>query len=250
MAFFRKCKDIMTDERLDSVAIIMDGNGRWANLRGLLRTEGHKAGAKRIEPVLETFRRIGVHYVTVYAFSTENWKRPKNEVDAIMHLVHKYLIEVVVKRIETDKNFCVRFLGDLSVIPEPLRSTCIEVENMAKDKDFVCNIALNYGGRDEIVHAANAAIQDGHTTLTEEILAKYMYTGNTPDPDLIIRTGGDFRVSNFLLWQGAYSEYVILNTLWPDFGDREIMRAVKAFYKRNRRFGGVGTTAGKDKGKK
>ena len=121
---------------------------------------------------------------------------------------------------------------------------------MAKDKDFVCNIALNYGGRDEIVHAANAAIQDGHTTLTEEILAKYMYTGNTPDPDLIIRTGGDFRVSNFLLWQGAYSEYVILKTLWPDFGDREIMRAVKAFYKRNRRFGGVGTTAGKDKGKK
>ena len=229
----------MTDERLDSVAIITDGNGRWATKRGLGRSEGHIAGAKRIQPVLETFRRIGVHHVTMYAFSTENWKRPKNEVDVIMKLIYKYLDEVVVEKIKTDKDFSIKFIGDLSPIPEPLRSKCIEVENMAKNRSFVCSVALNYGGRAEIVHAANAAIKDGHTELTEEILARYMYTGSTPDPDLIIRTGGNFRVSNFLLWQGAYSEYMIFDTLWPDFGDKQIMQAVRSFYKRNRRFGGL-----------
>ena len=239
MLFSRKTKDIMTDERLDSVAVICDGNGRWATKRGLGRSHGHVAGAKAIQPALETFRRIGVHYVTLYCFSTENWKRPKDEVDTIMKLVHKYLIEVVVEKIKTDKEFCVRFIGDLTPIPEPLRSKCIEVENMAKDRPFVCNVALNYGGRAEIVHAANAARLDGHETLTEQILSRYMYTGNTPDPDLIIRTGGDFRVSNFLLWQGAYSEFVILDTLWPDFSDKEIMASVRAFYKRKRRFGGL-----------
>ena len=229
----------MTDERLDSVAIITDGNGRWATKRGLIRSEGHVAGAKRIQAVLETFRRIGVHHVTLYAFSTENWKRPKEEVDVIMKLVYKYLIEVVEEKLKVDKDFCVKFLGDLTPIPEPLRSKCIEVENKAKDRPFVCSVALNYGGRDEIVHAANAAFADGHTTLTEDILSRYMYTGNTPDPDLIIRTGGNFRISNFLLWQSAYSEYVILDTLWPDFGDKQIMRAVRDFYKRKRRFGGL-----------
>lgn len=229
----------MTDERLDSVAIITDGNGRWATKRGKLRSDGHIEGAKRIQPVLETFRRIGVHYVTMYAFSTENWKRPKQEVDVIMKLIHKYLIEVVEEKIKTDKDFCVKFIGDLSIIPEPLRSKCIEIENMATDRPFVVSVALNYGGRDEIVHAANAAHADGHTELTEEILAKYMYTGKTPDPDLIIRTGGNFRISNFLLWQSAYSEYVVLDTLWPDFGDKEIMKSVREFYKRSRRFGGL-----------
>ena len=229
----------MTDERLDSVAIITDGNGRWATRRGKLRSDGHIEGAKRIQPVLETFRRIGVHNVTMYAFSTENWKRPKEEVNVIMKLVHKYLIEVVEEKLKVDKDFCVRFIGDLTPIPEPLKSKCIEIENKAKDRPFTVNVALNYGGRDEIVHAANAAFADGHTTLTEEILARYMYTGNTPDPDLVIRTGGNFRISNFLLWQSAYSEYVILDTLWPDFGDKHIMKAVRDFYKRNRRFGGL-----------
>ena len=229
----------MTDERLDSVAIICDGNGRWATKRGLIRSAGHVAGAKRMEPVLEKFREIGVHHVTFYCFSTENWKRPKEEIDVIMKLVYKYLDEVVAPRIITDKNFCVKFLGDMSKIPEPLRSKCAEIENMATDKPFVCNIALNYGGRAEIVNAANAAIADGHGKLTEDILSKYMYTSKSPDPDLIIRTGGDFRVSNFMLWQGAYSEFVVLDTLWPDFGDEEIMKSVQAFYKRKRRFGGL-----------
>lgn len=239
MFFSKRTKDVMTDERLDSVAIITDGNGRWATKRGKLRSDGHIAGAKRIQPVLETFRRIGVHNVTMYAFSTENWKRPKEEIDVIMKLIHKYLVEVVEAMIKKDKEFCIKFIGDLSVIPEPLRSKCIEIENMATNRPFTVSVALNYGGRDEIVHAANAAHADGHEVLTEEILSKYLYTGNTPDPDLIIRTGGNFRVSNFLLWQGAYSEYVVLDTLWPDFGDREIMTAVRDFYKRSRRFGGL-----------
>ena len=229
----------MTDERLDSVAIITDGNGRWATSRGLIRSEGHVAGAKRIQPVLETFRRIGVHHVTMYAFSTENWKRPKDEIDVIMKLVYKYLVEVVEKKLLVDKDFSVKFIGDLTPIPEPLRSKCIEIEEKSKGRSFVCSVALNYGGRDEIVHATNRAIADGHKEVTEEILSKYMYTGDTPDPDLVIRTGGNFRISNFLLWQSAYSEYVIFDTLWPDFGDKEIMAAVRDFYSRKRRFGGL-----------
>lgn len=239
MFFKNKVKDIMTDERLDTVAIITDGNGRWATKRGKARSDGHIAGALRIQPVLETFRRIGVHNVIMYAFSTENWKRPKDEIDVIMKLIYKYLVEVVEVKIKEDPTFSIKFIGDLSPIPEPLKSKCIEVENMAKDRPFVCSVALNYGGRDEIVHAANMAIADGHTTLTEEILAKYMYTGATPDPDLVIRTGGNFRISNFLLWQSAYSEYCVLDTLWPDFGDKEIMMCVRDFYKRSRRFGGL-----------
>ena len=229
----------MTDDRLDSVAVICDGNGRWATRRGLPRSAGHVAGAKRIQPALEMFRKIGIHHVTLYCFSTENWKRPKDEVDVIMKLVYKYLDEVVIEKIKTDKQFCVKFIGDLSPLPDMLREKCIEVENMANDKPFVCNVALNYGGRAEIVHAANTAIADGNVKFTEDILSKYMYTAKSPDPDMIIRTGGDFRVSNFLLWQNAYSEFVVLDTLWPDFDEDEIMKAVKAFYKRQRRFGGL-----------
>lgn len=240
--FFKKKKQndvFVTDGRLDSVAIICDGNGRWAKRRGLPRTAGHKEGARRIQPALEKFREIGVHYVTLYAFSTENWKRPKEEVDTIMKLVYKYVDEVVIKKIETDKKFSVKFLGDLSVLSEEVRNKCLEAESMAKDREFVCSIALNYGGRDEIVHAVNGAIKAGHTELTEEILAGYMYTGSTPDPDLVIRTGGDKRISNFLLWQSAYSEFVFLDTLWPDFGEKDIMCAVREFYSRKRRFGGL-----------
>ena len=147
--FFKKKKatPFMTDDRLDSVAVICDGNGRWATRRGLPRSAGHIAGAKRIQPALEKFREIGIHHVTLYCFSTENWKRPKDEVDTIMKLVYKYLDEVVVEKIKTDKQFCVKFIGDISPLPDMLREKCIEVENMAKDKPFVCNVALNYGGR-------------------------------------------------------------------------------------------------------
>ena len=237
--FGKKKKALTTDERLNSVAIICDGNGRWAKHRGLPRSAGHVAGAKRIQPVLERLREIGIHYVTIYAFSTENWKRPKEEVDGIMNLVYKYLCEVVEEKIRTDKEFCMKFLGDKSVLPEKLRDKCIELENMAKDRPFVCSLALNYGGRDEIIHAANEAIKAGHTELTPEIFSSYLYTAGTPDPDLIIRTGGDLRISNFLLWQNAYSEIMVTDTLWPDFGEKDIAAAVKTFYSRNRRFGGL-----------
>ena len=217
----------------------MDGNGRWAKARGLDRTAGHIEGAKIIQGILEHFRSIGVHHVTLYAFSTENWKRPKYEVDMLMELIYKYLDTVVVKKIKEDESFAMRFLGDKSVLSKKLRDKCIEIENMAGDRPFVCNLALNYGGRDEIVHAANAAFADGHTTLTEQILAKYMYTSKSPDPDLVIRTGGDFRISNFLLWQSAYSEFVILDTLWPDFTPEILDECIKEFYSRDRRFGGI-----------
>ena len=245
--FFKKKKKetpltlegVRTDSSLDSVAIIMDGNGRWARKRGMPRTFGHKEGASIIQRTLEMFRKIDVHYLTLYAFSTENWKRPKEEVDVIMELIYKYLDTVVVKMIREDKSFSMKFLGDKSPLSEKLRNKCIEIEEMAKDTPFVCNIALNYGGRDDIVYAVNRAIADGHTELTEDIISRYTYTAPTPDPDLIIRTGGDFRVSNFLLWQGAYSEYFITETLWPDFSEKDIRAAVDAFYSRERRFGGL-----------
>lgn len=224
---------------LDSVAIIMDGNGRWAKARGLERTAGHIEGARIIQGILQHFRSLGIHYVTLYAFSTENWKRPKVEVDMLMELIYKYLDTVVVKKIKEDPEFSMRFLGDKSRLSEKLRNKCIEIEEMAKNRPFVCSVALNYGGRDEIVNAANLAIADGHTHLTEEILSKYTYTYPTPDPDLVIRTGGDFRVSNFLLWQSAYSEYIILDKLWPDFNNEDIDLCVKQFYSRSRRFGGL-----------
>lgn len=223
----------------DSVAIIMDGNGRWAKKRGLPRSAGHVQGAKAIANVLRVFRELGVHHVTLYAFSTENWKRPKEEVDTLLNLLYKYVDEVAIKKIKNDEEFSVRFLGDKSRLPERLRNKCIEAEELGRGRPFVCNVAFNYGGRDEIVHAANLAIADGHTNLTEEILSRYMYTSESPDPDLIIRTGGDFRISNFLLWQCAYSEFIILDTLWPDFGEEDILKCVAEFNRRHRRFGGL-----------
>ena len=238
MSIFKKKED-GSAKPLNSVAIIMDGNGRWAKRRGLPRTAGHIAGAKIIEEVLKHFRELGVHHVTLYAFSTENWKRPREEVDALMELMYKYLDEVAFKKVREDPDFSMKFLGDKSLLPERLRNKCIEIEEYARDRAFVCNIALNYGGRDEIVHAANAAIKDGHTTLTEDILSKYTYTAPTPDPDLVIRTGGDFRISNFLLWQSAYSEFIFLDTLWPDFSKSDIDRCVDEFNSRTRRFGGL-----------
>ena len=223
---------------INSVAIIMDGNGRWAKKRLLPRTMGHKAGAAIIESVLEAFKARGIHYVTLYAFSTENWKRPVEEVDAIMNLVYKYLDEVVVERINSDPDFSMRFLGDKAALPEKLRNKCIEIEEMAKDRSFVCNLALNYGGRDEIVHAANEALKRG-LPITEETISAFTYTAGTPDPDLVIRTGGEFRTSNFLLWQSAYSEYIVLDTLWPDISEKDIDFCISQFGTRNRRFGGL-----------
>ena len=222
-----------------SVAIIMDGNGRWAKKRGLPRTEGHRAGAKATADVIKLFREYDVHHLTLYAFSTENWRRPKEEVDALMELIYRYIDEVVIDRLRSDGDLSVRFIGDKSALPERLREKCIEAESIASDTPFVCNIALNYGGRDEIVHAVNSAIADGHTNIDEGTLSSYMYTSHSPDPDLVIRTGGDFRISNFLLWQCAYSEFIILDTLWPDFGRADVEKCLAVFGSRRRRFGGL-----------
>ncbi len=227
------------DGRLNSIGIIMDGNGRWAKARFLPRSAGHVAGAKIIQPILEDLRSMGIHYVTLYAFSTENWNRPKEEVDGLMELIYKYLNEVVIDKVKKDKDFCMRFLGDKSRLSEKLRNKCIEIEKMAEGRPFVCNLALNYGGRDEIVSAVNALIKEGKTEITKEDISSRLYTAGTPDPDLIIRTGGECRVSNFLLWQGAYSELFVTNTLWPDFSRKDIKEAVDDFYKRQRRFGGI-----------
>ena len=229
---------IRADERLQSVAIIMDGNGRWAKRRLLPRTKGHERGAAIIEDVLKVFREIGVKYLTLYAFSTENWKRPKDEVDAIMELAYKYVDKIYTDRLKRESELAVRFIGDKAGLPEKLRNKCLEIEAMNKDAKFVCNIALNYGGRAEIVNAVRA-LNDKGLPITEENLSREMYTAGCPDPDLIIRTGGDFRVSNFLIWQGAYSEFMILDTLWPDFGRSDIEKCVKEFYTRKRRFGGL-----------
>ena len=228
-----------TEGRIQSVGIIMDGNGRWAKHRGLPRLAGHAAGAARVEEVLTALRELGIHHVTLYAFSTENWKRPKEEVDGIMDLVYKYLDEVVHDKIISDGHFSVRFAGDISVLPEKLRKKCEEIEALGENREYICYVALNYGGRDEIVRAANRAIADGATAFTEETLSRYMYTSASPDPDLLIRTGGDMRISNFLLWQCAYSEFYFTETLWPDFGREAVIAAVESFLSRKRRFGGL-----------
>ena len=237
MGIFGK-KLIPKENKIDSVAIIMDGNGRWATKRGLPRTDGHIAGAKAAAALPRLFREFGVHHLTLYAFSTENWKRPKEEVDALMELIYQYVDEVVIPAIKRDGELCIRFIGDKSALSDKLRAKCIEAEQLASDRPYVCNIALNYGGRAEIVNAVNSAIADGHRTVNEEILSQYMYS-SSPDPDLIIRTGGDFRISNFLLWQSAYSEIIILDTLWPDFGRADVEKCFAEFNSRRRRFGGL-----------
>ncbi|MBR2972354.1 MAG: di-trans,poly-cis-decaprenylcistransferase [Clostridia bacterium] len=225
------------DGRLQSVGIIMDGNGRWAKARGLARNEGHKAGVKAIEGVIRCLNDLDVHHVTLYAFSTENWKRPKEEVNGLMELIYEYLkrVEEVNEKYDTS----VRFIGDKSALPAKLRKKCIEIENMSKGHSHIINVALNYGGRDEIVHAVNEAIKEGCNPITEADISRHLYTCDSPDPDLIIRTGGDLRISNFMIWQCAYSELYVTDTLWPDFNREEVIKAAEAFYKRKRRYGGL-----------
>lgn len=225
------------DGKLRSVGIIMDGNGRWATARGLSRNEGHRAGAKVVREVIECLSELGVDHVTLYAFSTENWKRPKEEVDGIMNLIYSYLDQV--KKIGDEYDVSVRFIGDKGALSEKLRNKCIEIERMSEGRSRYVNVALNYGGRDEIVRAVNEAVKEGCDPVTEDDISRHLYTCNSPDPDLIIRTGGDLRISNFMIWQSAYSELYVTDTLWPDFGREGVIKAVEAFYKRQRRYGGL-----------
>ena len=223
---------------LRSVAIIMDGNGRWAKARLLARTAGHREGARAIERVLSAFREAGVEVVTLYAFSTENWRRPRSEVDAIMALIEKYLDGIIAERKKKEPEFTLRVIGDRSMLPRSLQEKILAVEEQVSSSPYICNLAINYGGRAEIVRAANELVRLG-LPITEENISAFTYTAGQPDPDLIIRTGGNFRTSNFLPWQSVYSEYVVLDTLWPDFGLQEVEYCIKEFYSRKRRFGGL-----------
>ena len=225
------------------IAIIMDGNGRWAKKRGLPRTAGHAAGAESFRRIANYCRTLGVKYLTVYAFSTENWKRSQEEVAGIMRLLGKYLQEALQ---DMEKNkVCFRFFGDLSRLSPELQKLCDDAVNRSADYDVQVNFCLNYSGRDEIVRAARAFAADVAAgkaqpqDLTEEMLSGYLYSADVPDPELIIRPSGELRTSNFLLWQSAYSEYVFMNVLWPDFGPEHLDQAIEEYHRRNRRFGGV-----------
>ena len=225
------------------IAIIMDGNGRWAKKRGLPRTAGHAAGAEAFRRIANYCRTLGVEYLTVYAFSTENWKRSKDEVSGIMRLLGKYLTEALEDMEKNRVRF--RFFGDLSRLSPPLQKLCTDAQNRSRDYDVQVNFCLNYGGRDEIARACRAFAQDVKDgkrevdELTEDLLSSYLYSADVPDPELIIRPSGEMRTSNFLLWQSAYSEYVFMDVLWPDFGPDDLDRAIEEYYRRNRRFGGV-----------
>ena len=226
------------------IAIIMDGNGRWAKKRGLPRTAGHKAGAEAFRRIANYGKTLGVQYLTVYAFSTENWKRSAEEVGGIMRLLGAYLEEGIRDMEKNHVRF--KFFGDLSRLDPKLRQLCLDAEERSSVYDALqVNFCLNYGGRDEIVKATQAFARDvaegkrKPEDLTEEILSQYMYSANVPDPELIIRPSGEMRTSNFLLWQSAYSEYVFMDVLWPDFGPEDLDAAIEEYLRRNRRFGGV-----------
>ena len=225
------------------IAIIMDGNGRWAKQRGLPRTAGHAAGAESFRRIANYCRTLGVEYLTVYAFSTENWKRSAEEVAGIMKLLRRYLEEALSDMEKNRVRF--RFFGDLSKLSPELQKLCHDAQNRSQDYDVQVNFCLNYGGRDEIVHAARAFAADVAAgkrqpeELTEDILSDYLYSAGVPDPELIIRPSGEKRTSNFLLWQSAYSEYVFMNVLWPDFAPAHLDEAIEEYHRRNRRFGGT-----------
>ncbi|MBE6609986.1 MAG: di-trans,poly-cis-decaprenylcistransferase [Ruminococcaceae bacterium] len=222
---------------LQHIAFIMDGNGRWANLMGKPREFGHTEGAKAFERVVEYCGDIGVKYVTVYAFSTENWKRPRAEVEKIMSLLEMYLDKLMEKADKYDLR--VRFIGDRTPLSEKLIKKIEKAEALTFYRTRTVNIALNYGGRAEMCAAVNKLIREGKTEITEKDISGALYTAECPDPDLIVRTAGEQRLSNFLLWQGAYSEFYFTDTLWPDFGPEGVEAAVNAYYKRTRRFGGL-----------
>ena len=223
------------------IAVIMDGNGRWAKLRNLPREEGHKAGAKSVQEVVETCARLGIDYLTLYAFSKENWKRPKTEISMLWKLLENYLKEehkVLIKN-----QLRLKVIGQKDDLPSAVRRELRRVENLTKDfKRMTIVLALNYGGRAEIIEAVKKLCKENNANLEsidEKKFAKYLFTSDIPDPDLLIRTSGEMRISNFLLWQIAYSEIWITQDLWPDFRKKNLLQALVDFQKRERRFGDI-----------
>lgn len=244
MGLFKK-KPNVTDRPVPThIAIVMDGNGRWARKRGLPRTAGHKVGAEAFRTIANYAKSIGLKYLSVYTFSTENWKRSEEEVNAIMELLEKYLRELIRDMDKNRVRFC--FFGDLSRLSPQLQEEArIAAEESKKYAGVQVNFCLNYGGRAEIIRAAQAFAKDcadgrrDPAELTEENFNDYLYSAGVPDPELVIRPGGELRTSNFLLWQSAYAEYYFTDVLWPDFGPKELEKAIAAYNGRNRRFGGA-----------
>ncbi|MBU5421022.1 isoprenyl transferase [Acetanaerobacterium sp. MSJ-12] len=245
--FFQKKKRLLAKPDFDNlpqhIGFIMDGNGRWAKRRGLPRSAGHRAGAKTFRDMVRYCKDIGIKNMTVYAFSTENWKRPKEEVEAIMDLLRSYLKDAFDHREEEVR--CL-ILGDTAPLAPDIVALIKKLEDESRDcKQMTLNIALNYGGRAEITHAVRelaGQVQRGELApeeITEDAISAHLYTAGQPDPDLIIRPSGEYRTSNFLLWQSAYSELVFMDVLWPDFTRRDLDRAILEYQNRDRRFGGV-----------
>lgn len=237
-------KEVDFDRLPEHIGVIMDGNGRWAKKRGLPRSAGHSKGADTLKKIVTECNKIGIKYITVYAFSTENWKRPKEEVDYLMNLLLDYLKDA--ENSLAGENVVIRVVGSVKELSEEIREQIVKTENFTKNNTgIVMNIALNYGSREELTHAVKEIAENVKTgginpeDITAEMISKKLYTKNQPDPDLIIRTSGEERLSNFMLWQAAYSELYFSKKLWPDFGKNDLYEAVADFQKRGRRFGGV-----------
>jgi undecaprenyl diphosphate synthase len=228
------------------IAVIMDGNGRWAKKRFLNRIKGHEKGSETVRTVVRTCREIGIRVLTLYAFSTENWQRPRSEIIALMALLKKFLISE--RKEMLDNNIRLNAIGQIERLPEDVRQELHRsIRLTEKNSGMILNLALSYGGRAEIVKAVKEIAQDiktGHIdadSITPDLISKHLYTQEMPDPDLLIRTSGEMRISNFLLWQIAYTEICVTDTLWPDFGKDELLQILKNYQKRERRFGKVET---------
>lgn len=225
------------------IAIILDGNGRWAKSKGMPRNYGHVKGCENLEDICEVAKELGVKYLTVYAFSTENWKRSKEEVEGLMKLFRNYLKKCI--KISKKNNMKVKIIGDPSAFDEDIQQSIRELEEFSQDfDDLHFQIALNYGSRDEITRAVNRMLEDqkkGVLTgeVTEETISSYLDTAGIPDPDLLIRTSGELRLSNYLLWQLAYTEFYFTDVPWPDFKKQELVKAIEKYNERDRRYGGV-----------
>lgn len=247
MGIFRKkrvSEEINLSALPEHIAIILDGNGRWAKRRGLPRTAGHAVGSENFRKIATYCNNIGIKYLTVYAFSTENWKRPDEEVSTIMSLLEKYIIEAIEE--VTKKNLRLRFWGSREGLSEKILKLMSDAEKKSDEMTGMqVNVCLNYGARDEIKNAVRGIAADveagkiSFEEISEDTISSRLYSGDTPDPDLLIRPGGETRLSNFLLWQAAYSELYFSDKLWPEFDEKELDRAIIEFQKRNRRFGGV-----------
>lgn len=241
MANNQPCREDLPEH----IGIIMDGNGRWAKKRALPRKYGHREGAKTFRKIVEYCDKIGLHYLTVYAFSTENWKRPKDEVDSIMQLLEQYIDEAFDHKNESD-GVRTKFIGDMSALSPVLQEKIKRIEALGEGKSgLLVNVALNYGGRHELVHSMRALAEMvreqkiAPEEIDEAMVSDHLYTAGQPDPDLIIRPSGEERLSNFLIWQAAYSEFVFMDVLWPDFKPEHLEEAIRIFNQRHRRFGGI-----------